>query len=491
MRHKKKATGCWHQFSFLIHTGAGGVNNMLPMILDVTDIGNFGINDYLGKEFECKCGKKHRVAIDKVVIGKGALQQIPGILHEYQYRKIFLAADQHTYRAAGEQVEKLLQDSGFVTKSLVYRRPGDLVPDETAIGEYLVNVAPDTEMIVAVGSGVINDLSKYISYRLGIPFMIVATAPSMDGFTSDNAALILENLKTSPDALPARAIIGDVDVLKAAPLEMIGAGLGDMLGKYSSLKDWKMSRLLFGEYYCETVAAMVKYSVQKCRDNLAGLKNRDEAAIRSLMEGLIISGIAMSFVGNSRPASGSEHHISHYWEMAFLQLGKSAVLHGIKVGIAALAANQIGRFLAAQKIDFDRAVQNAAHFDEAKWEFEIKRLFQKAAPGILKQSRENNRNSVVERVKRVEAIRQNWPQVAAVLQEEPVTAEIKNLLAAVGAPVNPKEIGVAGDIIYNSIIYAREIRSRYTVLQLAWDLGLIEPAAAAIKDYYEGLQDRE
>jgi len=457
------------------------------VILEAANICNLGINDYIGKEFECKCGKKHRVDIAKIVIGKGALQQIPSILQEFRCKRVLIVADTNTDQAVGQNVAQLVQNAGFSLESLVYERDGDLVPDEEAIGQLLVNVDSNTDLIIAVGSGVINDLAKYVSSRLRIPYIIVASAPSMDGFASDVSALILDGLKTSPSAQPAKAIIGDLDVMRNAPLEMIRAGLGDMLGKYSSLKDWKIASILTGEYYCETVAAMVRLSVQKCIDHIHGFQNREEAAIQSLMEGLVLSGIAMSFVGNSRPASGSEHHISHFWEMAFLQRGKSAVLHGIKVGITALAASQVANLLTTQEIDFECATKKNFRFAEPEWEQAVNRLFQKAAPVVLKQCRENNRNSETERIKRVAAVKSHWPEIAAVLREQPAAAELKNILTTVGAPFNPKEIGVDSELVFDSIIYAKEIRNRYTVLQLAWDLGLLEDYATAIKDYFETL----
>lgn len=457
------------------------------MVLNTANIRELKISDYLGKEFDCNCGRKHRVDIDKIIIGKGALQQIPAILSEYKVNKVLLVADTNTYKAAGAKVEQLVQAAGFGLKTLVFEREGDLVPDETAIGQLFVAVEKDMDIIVAVGSGVINDLAKYISSRLEIPFIIVASAPSMDGFTSDVSALILDNLKTSPSVQPAKVIIGDVEVLKDAPMRMIVAGLGDLLGKYSSLRDWKIGHIINSEYYCPAVAELVQYSVQKSIDNIERIKNRDESAIQGLMEGLVLSGIAMSFVGNSRPASGAEHHISHYWETMFLLQGKSAVLHGIKVGIGALITHQIATLLMTQPVDFERAERNAACFDEQRWEAEVTRLFQRAAPGILKQSRDNNRNSVVERRKRVQVIRRNWDQVLAALRETPSATELKAILLTAGAPVNPQEVGVDSEMVYQSIIYAKEIRVRYTILQLLWDLGLSEEYAAAIKSDFAGI----
>lgn len=455
------------------------------MKIDSNKIRNFSIADYLGGELECSCGKKHSVDIKKIIIESGALKKIPEILKDYLSKKIFLVADRNTYKAAGERVEQTLKSSGFVCKVMVYEREYDLVPDERAIGEFLVNLEKDTDIIIAVGSGVINDLSKYVSTKMNIPSIIVATAPSMDGYASDTSALTLDNLKTSVDVKLPQVIIGDLDILKEAPLEMILAGLGDMIGKFSALKDWKLAQIVTGEYYCETVAEMVKLSVQKCIDNINGYKNKDTFAIKSLMEGLIVSGIAMSFVGNSRPASGSEHHISHYWETMFLLENKKAVLHGVKVGIAALASNKITTILTSRNIDFETAAQKAGSFDENKWRKDIIQYYQKAAPGILKLSEKYDRNSLVSRRQRVNAIKLNWRLIVDTLQESPSLAQLENILSQAGALRNPNDVGISADIIYQSIVYAKEIRTRYTVLQMLWDLSLIEEFAQIITDYYQ------
>ncbi len=463
---------------------------MLAVEIDLNKIRNFGIADYLGREFECECGKKHSVDIEKIIIEKGALKKIPEILRNYIAKKIFMVADRNTYHAAGERVEQLLSDSGFAYKTMLYEREGDLVPDERAIGEFFINIEKDTDIILAVGSGVINDLSKYISARLNIPLIIVATAPSMDGYASDTSALTLDNLKTSVAVKLPKVIIGDLDVLKEAPLEMILAGFGDMIGKYSALKDWKLGKILTGEYYCETVAEMVKLSVQKCIDNINGYKSKDVDAIKNLMEGLVVSGIAMSFVENSRPASGTEHHISHYWETMFLLENKKAVLHGIKVGIAALASSNIAAVLTSRNIDFETVENKAGSFDENKWKNEIIKFYRKAAPGILKLSEKHDRNSLEARKQRVNVIKLNWRLIVNTLQEGPSPAQVDNMLNQAGAVRNPRDIGISNDIIYNSIVYAKEIRTRYTVLQLLWDLSLIEEFAQVVTDYYKALSEK-
>lgn len=454
------------------------------MEINLNNIDSMEIEDYLGKKFTCTCGKVHSVDVKKVVIEQDAILRLPGILKEFNYNKVFMVADNNTFEAAGKFVLKVLQESGFDCKKLVYIRDSGLVPDERAVGEFLVNIDKNTDVVLAVGTGVLNDLSKYISDKLDIPYIVVATAPSMDGFASDTAALIVDNLKTSYSARPPKAIIGDVNILKNAPMEMILAGLGDVLGKYSSLCDWKLSSIILDEYYCDVVVKMVRNSIQKCIDSLDGYNKRDCNAIKSLMEALALTGIAMSFVGNSRPASGSEHHIAHFQEMDFLFEGRKEVLHGAKVGITTLATIKMDEMLASEHLDFEELKSKASVFDEDKWRREIVRAYKKAATGIFKNSDRENRNSIEKRLQRFEKIQANWDRIVEVLREVPPVKQIEGMLKKVGAPSNPKDIGVDEKLTLDSLMYAKEVRERYTVLQLLWDIGLLEKYAVIAKDYY-------
>ena len=167
-----------------------------------------------------------------------------------------------------------------------------------------------------------------------IDYYVVGTAPSMDGYASNVSPLIIRHLKTTYTARPARVIIGDLQVLCEAPMHMLAAGVGDIIGKYVCLADWQLAHEINEEYLCPEVTALVRKSIEKVTENAEAAAKREKNAVAALMEGLVLSGIAMSYIGNSRPASGSEHHMSHYWEMMFLLRHQSDPLHGTKVGLS-------------------------------------------------------------------------------------------------------------------------------------------------------------
>ena len=225
---------------------------------------------------------------------------------------------------------------------------------------------------------VLNDITKYVSRRVNIPEVLVATAPSMDGFVSDTAAPTVGNLKSSfPCNLP-RTILGDADILKDAPSVMILAGFGDIIDKYFALTNWRLSQIINGEYFCSMTAKMTHCQSQ---------------AIKDVMEGLIRTGIAISYINNSRPASASEHHLPHYLEMQYLFQGKEALLHGTKVGIASIIVAKLYETLAQENPDFDAAIAHAKAFNKADWEKLVRKYYGPAAQGVIRASKQPHKKN--------------------------------------------------------------------------------------------------
>ena len=438
----------------------------------------FSLRDYLGKTFECDCGHTHSTQLKDAVICAGALQQVPALVQHYGYRKPLLVCDDPTWEAAGEKLAQILTAAGTAFDTFTFHTD-DLVPDEQALGALMMHVTPDVDLLIAVGTGTLNDLCKYASFVTRREYFIVATAPSMDGFASIGAPLICENLKTTFDAHTPQVIVGDTDVLSAAPMDMINAGLGDILGKYTCLIDWKMANLIDGEYYCPTIVQMVQCSIDRVLANRAGVANRDPEAVQNIMEALVLTGIAMSFVGNSRPASGSEHHLSHYWEMRFLFAGRTPVLHGRKVAAGTTVVSHMYHKLAATKVDFEAARAKAAQFDCAAWTKQMEECYQKAAPGVIALEQKVGKNQPASCIAQINSMERNWAEICKVIDEElPSEDAIATILKDLGAPSDPSQLGVERDLMESGIRVAKEVRNRFTILQILFDLGLLEEFAA-------------
>ncbi|MBP5349337.1 MAG: iron-containing alcohol dehydrogenase, partial [Clostridia bacterium] len=251
---------------------------------------------------KCTCGKIHDAGFDRMNVGSGAVDTVAREVIRLGGTRVFLLSDENTVKVGGKRVERLLAGAGIPVASCVL--PASVEPDEAGVDAAKKRFDPACDLVVAVGSGVVNDIGKCAAFDAGVPYLVVGTAPSMDGYASGSAAMVVNGLKVSLPRRCAAVIIGDTDLLATAPDEMLIAGLGDMIAKYVSIAEWRISHLVTGEYYCERVAAAVREALSVCVKNAKGLLSRNKTAIEAVFEGLVLSGAAMNYAGLSRPASG-------------------------------------------------------------------------------------------------------------------------------------------------------------------------------------------
>jgi glycerol-1-phosphate dehydrogenase [NAD(P)+] len=427
--------------------------------------------DFSARLDGCACGSVHECGVHKVIIENGALSAIPQMLGEH--KNVVLVCDLNTWDACGGRVADLLAASGFIVRTMRYPQNEILVPDDDAVNALLKSADEQTQAIIGVGTGVINDLCKWASFCLKLPYMIVATAPSMDGFASTGAALIIKGMKVTYEAHVPRWIVADTDVLKRAPLTMIRAGAGDILGKISSLNDWKISHIINGEMLCQQVYDMVEQQIAICRQDLPAINRQDEHAIARLMEALVAIGFCMSYVGNSRPASGSEHHLSHFFEVIGLLNKQPYFPHGIDVAYSTAVTCALRHRLVH---DIQRA--DYGPMNQEKWQERVQAVYGTLAPKIIAlQNRVGFYGDG--REERQARIRKLWPQLQSVLTEVPEEKEMAALLEELGLhmPDFVEEYGKSK--IEQSIIFAKELKDRYTLLWLMQDIGLLEEFAGS------------
>jgi glycerol-1-phosphate dehydrogenase [NAD(P)+] len=204
----------------------------------------------LNEKFDnCSCKKEHKCDIEFVKVERGAVNSLKDLIKDY--KKVVLVYDENTYNLLGKKIEGILNN----IEKLVILKPQEkvVIPNEEKIDEITNSLSTDTDLIIGVGSGVVNDLCKHVSFTKNLPYFIVATAPSMDGYASVGSALILKGMKITLNARPPKAIIADTSVLKDAPIEMIKAGYGDIVGKFSCLNDWLLSAFINKEYFCKKI----------------------------------------------------------------------------------------------------------------------------------------------------------------------------------------------------------------------------------------------
>ncbi len=436
-----------------------------------------GLNDYLNRTFECDCGHTHSAPLKFVSVGKDALLDLPKFMKELGFKSAYLISDAITYKIAGEKCMEILAQAGIKAQIIQLTHMGF---DEATLGELVINMPADCDLVIAVGTGTINDMTRYFSFKMGRPFFTVATAAPMDGFASSVAAIHVNNLKTTFEAQTPTCIIGDTEILKGAPYSMIAAGLGDLVGKATCLCDWRLAHIITGEHSCENIIHLVEDNVNHVLESADAAKDRDPQVLGNIMEGLVLAGVAMSLYGNSRPASGCEHHMSHYWETIFAQRGERPVPHGTQVSVGTVLVLKAVEELPNTPVDFDRARAAAKAYDQTAWEETMHKAYGSAAPGVIEMEHKARKNECAGRLARIDAMEQNWQAIEALLKALPSSKSIMQILQGLSSPCLPSQIRVDKQLLKDTFMYCKEVRARYTILQMLWDLDLLDSISDAV-----------
>lgn len=421
----------------------------------------------------CKCGKNHNISTPDVVIGKGILERLPEIINGFNAQKVFLLADKNTFSVAGESVCKILDRSGIAYEKYVYQ-DAHLEPEEKAVGSAVMHFDTDCDLIIGIGSGVINDIGKILCKIADRKYIIVATAPSMDGYASNSSSMALDGLKVSLPSHSADVIVGDIDILKNAPIRMLQAGLGDMLAKYVSIAEWQIGHLVTGEYYCEAVVDLVREALKKCVDNAEGLLTRDESAVEAVFEGLVISGLAMSYAGVSRPASGVEHYFSHVWDMRGLEFGTQVDLHGIQCALGTLLTTKLYDAVKQMTPNEDAARTFVDNFCYEEWADVLRNFLGHSGETMIAQEKNERKFDKSTHPARFALIAKNWNKILDILNQLPGSEEIARILHTIGISTDVQDLGIDKETLRLTFLATKDIRNKYVLSHLAWDMGILD-----------------
>jgi len=434
---------------------------------------------------DCECGKHHVCELQYLKIGRGAVKHVPDMIAAMHKRRPFVVCDGNTYAVAGAKVCEILTAAGI--EHACYIIPGDRIsPAEWETGSLIMHFDPRCDMLLAIGSGVINDICKVAAHAIGIPSAVVGTGPSMDGYASNSSSMEVNHVKVSLYNHCPVGILLDTEILAQAPMRMLWAGLGDMVAKYVAICEWRIANLVIGEYYCESIAQIMRAAMKKIVGAADGIARRDPDAIQSIAEGLVLAGIGMAYAQVSRPASGLEHYFSHMWEMMALERSKPYDLHGIQVGIGTVLSLKLYRKLREVRPDRAKAEAHMRAFDAAAWEAQVRRIFGKTAGEILEIEARTQKNDPAKHAQRLDRIIENWDGILKIINEElPDYDALYKLMAATGMPMRPSEIGVPMEDVVDAFIGARDVRDKYLSCSLLWDLGLTEEFAEYLKEVAE------
>lgn len=422
-----------------------------------------------------ECGRKHPTFLRGYSVGHGALSDVPECITRLGGEFPYVLCDRETYEAAGGKVCGILDANGIRYHLYIIGRKTP-APDEYTVGEAVMNCPTDCDCVIAVGGGVINDTGKIIASQKKSPMLMVSTAPSMDGLASATSSMERGGLKLSLNTKCPDYVIGDTAVLASAPKKLIVSGIGDMLAKYVSLTEWRIAHLLIDEYYCHAVADVVRRSLDKCVENAYGAVSGDESAAAAVTEGLITSGTAMNMAGVSRPASGMEHYISHVIDMRALEFGTPKELHGIQCGIGTLYTvrlyEKLKKYLSAGPIDIEEAVRHAERFDYAEYSAKMREKLGRGADIMIANEMKENKYSPEGAKKRAERVNERREELCRIIDALPLSDKLYELMKKIGHPTDLHEIGLGDDEIRCAETYARDIRDKYVLGRLLWDIGI-------------------
>lgn len=401
----------------------------------------------------CPCGRKHTFVTEVAEIGHGVKERAGKILADAGFpKKVLIVSDDNAMRAA-DGLLSVLEAAGFEMKKLVYKNMMYAKIEQVREVEALLG---DVDGVIAVGTGSVDDICRVASFNQKKKFAIFATAPSMDGFASDSAPIIKNNFKTSVYVEQPMAILADTEILAKAPTELKAAGFGDMVAKYIGIFDWRLSHMLTDEYYCPAVAEITMQGVNKIMALADKVTGEDEEAAGNIMEGLILSGLGMKLAGCSRPASGAEHVVSHYWECYKLARGIWPEFHGKKVGVATVLINRIYHNIADRVPEID-PIPDPTDMEEVKAAFDpsqVDEVVRLNTPAITA-------DIDLARLKRI------WPDVRKMINEIlPSDEKLMRLMKAAGAVTEPADVHVTPELMEKGLKYHSYMRKRILLTRL-------------------------
>jgi len=431
-----------------------------------------------GRTFECDCGRTHRVTPYDIIYDPQALAQLPAVCRRHcpnRSRRAAVLMDVRTREVAGRQAAAALAQAGWEALEVLVPDPAEGTSptcDEQTKNLLAARVA-GADLIVSAGAGVINDLGKWLAFEMDVPAAAVATAASMNGYSSANVAPTVEGVKTLLRARPPVAVLTAPAILKDAPYELTAAGLGDALAKSVSSADWYLNHLLFGDHYCAKSVGLVTQIEPLYLEHPSDLRQRKDEAVAALFDALLLTGAAMTMAETSAPASGGEHLISHSLDMMSSLDQRPHDLHGRQVGVGAVLTAELYRRVLA--VESPWPLDPPAKVDHRFWgplADGVAYHFSQKADRLRQAAETLSRGDTWDRLREAVQPLLRTPR------------QIRECLAAAGAAYLAEDIRCDRARLLAAFVHGHEIRSRFTVLDLAWLLEIMPQAAGEIIDMW-------
>jgi glycerol-1-phosphate dehydrogenase [NAD(P)+] len=381
--------------------------------------------------------------------------------------KVCLVYDADAHQPQYDDLSSL--QSVHQTLVLKKRSPFDHLTPHMEYCEEVQNASKGFDGIIALGSGTINDICKYAAHENEQLYISCATAASMNGYTSGIAALLVDDLKSTLPCPPPVAVLVSPLMIHSSPLKLSQSGYADLLSKYVSVSDWKLASLVRGEDFDELPGDISGKAIEGCMEAADGIRKQNPESLDTLMRAITLSGFSMALAGSSAPASGGEHLISHYLDMSAYQEKKCPELHGLQVALGTLLTSRLYEILR----DLDPENFSIKTYSEDSLESAHGQLWKIVKKTALQQGRDKD---LIQ--KRLHLIQKDWSQIWKELNPFLKShAEIKKALESAGVACSPEDYQIERKLMRQALIFAADIRDRYTVLHFARDCGVLESIA--------------
>lgn len=426
----------------------------------------------------CDCDY-HIMPETNIYIGDGIITKAAGYIKEHIIgNKCMLITDENLFNLFGEEIVSVLEPE-FDMTVCVPPSDGHLKPNTDALGYIMMEADLDTEFLIAFGSGTVNDLARYAAKNMKIPFASIGTAASMDGYVSVISPMLKGNLKINKPAWYPKVGIYDLDIIRTAPPEMVFAGFGDVIGKFIAKADWILGSYIINEHVCPYCMDLVDSALEMCIENLEGIANRTSKGIKSLLEALLLTGLAMLVNTNTRPAASNEHNMGHYWEMMKLIQEKPHPSHGEAVGIATLYCLRFyEELLTYSEFDLSKLPWDA--YDPAKREKTILSKYGRIVGRSIIDDNPTEPISRDERLKRADTFVSDIIKIKKSLSFLPNHTIVEGYYKILKGPIAADDIGIEKELLKDALLYAKDYRDRYNVFKTAEELGVLEKIVESI-----------
>ncbi len=414
-----------------------------------------------------------------LVIGVDTLPQTAEMFKRlFPAGRALVVADSNTWRVAGKEVHRILAEAGIAQDEPHIFTDPKLYAEWTFVGELDGVLAATDAVPVAVGSGVINDLTKLCSHHNGRRYMVVGTAASMDGYTAYGASITKDGNKQTFDCPAPLGMVLDPSISAAAPAKMSASGYADLIAKIPAGADWMLADAVGADKMDDFAFGLVQEELKEALCDPAGVHAGNVAKVEQLAEGLLLSGFAMQATQSSRPASGAEHQFSHLWDMEHLRFNGASVSHGFKVGIGTLASTAFLEMLLdapVETLDVEKCVAAWKSWEET--ERDIRAVFDND-PEFVARGLKETRDKYVDQEglrEQLTRLKRAWPELRGRIRSQIIPfGEVHRRLELVGAPCEPEQIGISRARFRASFEKIPYMRSRYTVIDVAFRCGWME-----------------